>query len=198
MYIIYLNNNFSDSLIYHIKTTDFYNDLLNKPELLNRMDTSNFPIDHPCYCVDRKKLPGTFTDETKGLAIREFVALRAKSYAYNLSGEEKIKAKGVRGHVVKNHMTIEDHKQCLFWDGPMVDDEKGRDIAIKQFKLFKSTGHTSSNQYTPFRVNISFRSFKHQMKSISTVKLALNRADDKRHVLEDQIHTLAHGHYSLQ
>eukprot|EP00102_Acyrthosiphon_pisum_P017244 XP_008188546.1 PREDICTED: uncharacterized protein LOC103310883 [Acyrthosiphon pisum] len=184
---------------YNSMTSDFYADLLNNPDLLQRMDTSNLPINHPCYCVDRKKLPGTFTDETEGQAITEFVALRAKSYAYNLSGVEKIKAKGVKGHVVKNHMSLADHKQCLLWDGTTVDSDTGRGIAIKQFELFKSTGHTSSTkQYTPYRVNISLRYFKHQMKSISTVKLASNRSDDKRIVLENQINTLALGHYNLE
>lgn len=197
--LTYEYNFFSDSLIYYIKTSDFYADLLNNPDLIQRMDTSNLPINHPCYCVDRKKLPGTFTDEAEGQAIIEFVALRAKSYAYNLSGVEKIKAKGVRGHVVKNHMSLADHKQCLFGDGTTVDSDTGRATALKQFELFRSTGQSSSTkQYTPFRVNISLRSFKHQMKSISTVKLALNRSDDKRIVLENQINTLAHGHYSLE
>lgn len=172
---------------------------MNNPELLQRMDTSNFSIDHPCYCIDRKKLPGTFTDECKGIAIRQFIALRAKSYAFNLAGVEQIKAKGIRGHVVKNHLSISDHKKCLFWKGAMIDDKSARSMAINQSELFKSIGHTSStNEYTPFRVNNSFRSYNHQMKTISTVKLALNRSDDKRHVLDDQIHTLAHGHYRIE
>ncbi|XP_022179328.1 uncharacterized protein LOC111039957 [Myzus persicae] len=189
----------TDSLIYNIKSEDYYNDLLNNPDLLQRMDTSNFSSDHPCYCIERKKLPGTFTDECKGVAIREFIALRAKSYAYNLAGDEKIIAKGISGHVVKNHLSIADHKKCLFWDSPMIDEQSARSMAINQSVLFKSIGHTSSsNEYTPFRVNNSFRSYKHQMKTISTVKLALNRSDDKRHVLDDQIHTLAHGHYRIE
>jgi len=40
--------------------------------------------------------------------------LKAKSYAYVIARDEIIKAKGVRGHVVKNHMSFEDHKVCLF------------------------------------------------------------------------------------
>jgi len=53
--------------------------------------------------------------------ITEFCALRAKSYAFNIYdrpedednkvGEEKIKAKGVRSHMVKNHMTLKDHRK---------------------------------------------------------------------------------------
>jgi hypothetical protein len=65
------------------------------------MDTSNFPTDHSCYCVDRKKIPETFTDETCSKAIHEFISLRAKSYAYNLAGTENIKSKGIRRHVIK-------------------------------------------------------------------------------------------------
>ena len=57
---------------------------------------------------------------------------------------------------------------------------------------------TAINEYTPFRVNKSFRSFKHEMKTIASVKLALNRSDDKRVVLDDQIHTLAYGHYAIK
>jgi len=164
------------------------------------MDTSNLPIDHPCYCVERKKLPGTFTDETNGHAIREFIALRAKSYAYNLAGVENIKSKGIRHHVVKNHLTMSDHKKCLFWNGAPPETDRARHLAVEQSKQFELTGVTSTttNKYTPFRVNKSLRSFKHEIKSISTVKLALNRSDDKRIVCEDQIHTIAYGHYLIK
>jgi hypothetical protein len=94
-------------------------------------------------------------------------------------------------------MTLEDYKQCLFWDGSMA--RNARELAINQFNAFKCTGQKSStNQYTPYRVNISLRSFKHQMKSISTVKLALNRFDDKGLVLENQINTRTHGHYRIE
>ncbi|KAF0699332.1 Uncharacterized protein FWK35_00034812, partial [Aphis craccivora] len=78
------------------------------------MDTANLPRDHPCYIAERKKIPGLFSDETDGRIMREFCALRAKSYSYILEDKEKIKAKGIRGHIVRNHMTFQDHKRCLF------------------------------------------------------------------------------------
>lgn len=90
------------------------------------MDTANLPRDHPCYVAERKKVPGFFSDETDGHIMTEFCALRAKSYAYNTGeederkynddkiGGEKIKAKGIRQHVVKNHMSLADHVKCLF------------------------------------------------------------------------------------
>jgi len=63
-----------------MKTENFYTDLLNnKLNLLKRLDTLNLPIDHPCHCVDRKKIPGTFTDETEGIFIKEFIAFIANS-----------------------------------------------------------------------------------------------------------------------
>jgi len=134
------------------------------------MDTANLPRDHPCYNATKKKVPGYFSDETDGGTISEFVALRAKSYAYILEGEEKIKAKGIRGHVVKNHMTFSDHKKCLF-------------------------GDTTLESYT---ANVSIRSFKHRIKTIISNKLTYNNFDDKRVILDDQIHTLAYGHYRIE
>jgi len=74
------------------------------------MDTANLPNNHPCYVVDRKKSPGFFSDEVDGNFITH---LCVKSYAFNVYareenredrvGGEKIKAKGIRAHVVKNH-----------------------------------------------------------------------------------------------
>ncbi|XP_060867201.1 uncharacterized protein LOC132942650 [Metopolophium dirhodum] len=174
----------TDSLVYHINTKDFYEDLTINSNLLDRMDTSDLPKDHPCYIAERKKIPGLFSDETKGAIMTEFCALRAKSYAYNIYageedeqkdkddrvGGENIKAKGIRRHVVKNHMSLADHVKCLFSD-------------------------ESLDKYTE---NVSIRSFKHQLMTINTRKLTYNNYDDKRVILEDKIHTLAHGHYSIK
>lgn len=160
--------------MYLVTVKDFYADVL-KNGLLEKMDTSNFPPNHPCYRTERKKVPGTFTDETGGKFIWEHVALRAKSYGFNLCGDEIIKAKGVTKTVVKNHLSIEDHKKCLF---------AGMD--------------NGASDLCPYRDMRSFRSYHHEIKTILTRKLALNRKDDKRIVLEDQIHTLAYGHYSIK
>ncbi|KAE9521340.1 hypothetical protein AGLY_018262 [Aphis glycines] len=161
----------TDSLVYHIMTDNFYNDLVNNPILLDRMDTSNLPTTHPYYIAERRKIPGFFSDETDGLIITEFCALRAKSYAYKINGEEKIKAKGIRGHVVKNHMSFDHHRQCLFGE---LDFETCR------------------------QQNVSIRSFRHQLVTLTTNKMTYNCFDDKRVMLEDNIHTYAHGHYKIQ
>lgn len=117
-----------------------------------------------------KKVPGTFTDETGGSSIREQIALRAKSYGYDLAGEETIKAKGVSKAVVNHHMKIGDYKKCLFGE---------------------------NGEFNPKRDMVSFRSYKHKVKTITTSKLALNRYDDKRFILENRIDTLPWGHYRI-
>lgn len=165
---------FPDSLVYNINTKDFYADLINSTDLFSQMDTADLPEEHPCFTDLRKKVPGYFSDEVKGDTILEFIALRAKSYSYKIDrvGKNiKIKAKGVRGHVVKNHMSFDDHKRCLF-----ATNEEGCGIG-----------------FDPYKVNISIRSFKHNLKSIKTKKLAYNREDDKRIILDCQIHTSAYG-----
>ncbi|XP_022182618.1 uncharacterized protein LOC111042348 [Myzus persicae] len=157
----------TDSFVYYIQTDDFYKDLENNSDLHDRMNTSDLPQDHPCYISERKKIPGLFSDETMGEVMTHFCALRAKFYSYKLNGKEKIRAKGIRGHVVKNHMNFNDHYRCLFGDSTL-------DTMTK---------------------NVSIRSFKHELKTIKSIKLTYNSFDDKRVILEDKIHTLAYGHY---
>uniref|UniRef100_A0A2S2QWX9 Uncharacterized protein n=1 Tax=Sipha flava TaxID=143950 RepID=A0A2S2QWX9_9HEMI len=134
------------------------------------MDTANLPRDHPCYIAKWKKISGMFSDETDGKTMTEFIALRAKSYSYILVNKEKIKAKDIRGHVVKNHMSFNYHKQCLFGD----------------------------LNFNVYRENVSIRSFNHNIMTIKSNKLTYNSYDDKRYVLKDQIHTLPHGHYKIK
>jgi len=62
------------------------------------------------------------------------------------------------------------HRKCLF-------DEEGVEL---------------------YRENVSIRSFNHQLMTIKTRKLTYNNYDDKRVVLEDKIHTFAHGHYCIE
>jgi len=58
--------------------------------MFERIDTSNLPQDHSCYFIGRKKIPGYFSDETDGHVMTYFVALRAKSYAYEIAKKEEI------------------------------------------------------------------------------------------------------------
>jgi hypothetical protein len=160
----------TDSLAYEIKTDDFYADI--NGDVADRFDTSEYPKDHPS-CIQtgvNKKVIGMFKDETAGKQIEEFVGLRAKLYSYKMheDGGEHKKCKGVKKYVVKKTITHNDYKDCLF---------------------------TKREQRRKMNV---FRSHLHDIYTEEVNKIALSADDDKRIIMNDGIHTLAHGHYSVR
>jgi hypothetical protein len=172
----------TDSLCYLIKTNDLYEDL-KEPILQKNIEFSNYPKSHPLYNCDRKKKVGIFQDESVEQEfgktevmkiISEYVGHRAKAYANNVYVIEKEqysckkKAKGVPSRHIKERVTFDDYKKCL----------------INKEKI------TLDNIY-------SFRSIKLTNYSIQQSKVALCCNDDKRVILEDNIHTLAYGHYKI-
>ena len=111
---------------------------------------------------------GMFKDEAGGEAIDEFVGLRAKLYSYKMfEGEESKRCKGVKKSVVKKSIAHEDCKKCLF---------------------------TGKEQLRKMNV---IRSHMHEVYTEEVNKIALCPSDDKRHILEDGVHTLALGHYRI-
>jgi hypothetical protein len=84
---ISLINTDTDSLLYRIKTNDFFNDL--KYDLLKHFDTSNYPHNHSCFNSNNESIPGYFKDELKSGIMTEFVSLRPKLYAYTVNGVQR-------------------------------------------------------------------------------------------------------------
>ena len=70
----------TDSLVYHIKTEDFYADIANDVE--ERFDTSGYIPDRPLPIGKNKKVIGLMKDELGGTIMTEFVSLRPKLYSY--------------------------------------------------------------------------------------------------------------------
>ena len=66
----------TDSLIYSIKTEDFYKDIADDVEA--RFDTSGYIPDRPLPVGLNKKVIGLMKDELGGEIMREFISLRAK------------------------------------------------------------------------------------------------------------------------
>ncbi len=159
----------TDSLMYEIKTDDFYRDISNDVERL--FDTSDYPKDHPSGIRTgvNKKVIGMFKDEVCGKQIEEFVGLRAKLYSYKMfdDGIEEKKCKGIKKSVVKKNITHDDYKDCLF---------------------------TRRERYR--RMNV-IRSYHHDIYTEEVNKVALSADDDKRVIMEDGIRTLAYGHYRI-
>ena len=105
----------TDSLVYEIKTEDFYADIVN--DVPARFDTFGCIPYRPLPIGLNKKVIGLTKDELGGAMMTKFVALRPKLYSYKkLDGLEGNKCKGIKKCVVKKTLTFEDYKTCLFND----------------------------------------------------------------------------------
>ena len=105
-----------------------------------------------------------FKDELGGKIIKEFCALRAKTYSYLMGDDSEVKkAKGTKKCVIKRELMFENYKDCLFNDK----------IILKSQQRFKSDHH---NVYTE-EIN----------------KIALSSNDDKRLQTSDKITTYPYG-----
>ena len=63
----------TDSLIYSIRTEDFYKDIADDIEA--RFDTSGYVLDRPLPVGKNKKVIGFMKDELGGEIMKEFVSL---------------------------------------------------------------------------------------------------------------------------
>ena len=152
----------TDSLMYEIKTKDFYKDIY--IDVKNKFDTSDYPSDHPSGIITgaNKKVIGMFKDEVAGKQITHFVGLRPKLYSFKIEEESEVrKCKGIKKNVIKKKLDFDDYVKCLF-----SGEKKLRSMKI-------------------------IRSEKHDIYSKEVNKIALSNEDDKRHVLKDKIYTLA-------
>ena len=154
-----------DSLVYDIKTEDFYKDTANDVEA--RFDTSGYSKTNfrPLPIGLNIKVIGLMKADSGGKIMTEFVALRPKLCSYKkLDGSEDKKCKGIKKCVVKKTLTFKDYKTCLFSDS------------------------------TEYKSQLMLRSSRHEVYTIEVNKAALNRDDDKRISRKDGISTFARGH----
>ena len=153
----------TDSFVIYIKTV-FYKDIANDIE--RWFDTSNYDKNNerPLLIGKKKKVIGLFTDELGGKIMTEFVALRAKAYAYLMEdGSEHKKAKGTKKCVIKRELMFENYKDSLFNDK----------IILQSQQRFKS----DHNKVYTEEIN----------------KIALSSNDDKRLQTFDKITTYPYG-----
>ena len=158
----------TDSLVYDIKTEDFYEDIADDVEA--RFNTSGYSKTdfRPVPIGINKKVIGLMKDELGFKIMTEFVAFRPKLYSYKkLDGVEDKKCKGIKKCVVKKTLIFEDYKTCLFSDS------------------------------TEYRSQLMFRSSKQEVHTIEVNKVTLKRDDDKRISRKDGISTFARGHKDL-
>ena len=96
----------TDSFMIHIETNDFFEDIADDVD--KWFDTSKYDknINRPLPIGKNKKVIGKFKDELNGMIMTEFIALRAKTYAFVQINEENEleehkKANGTKKCVIK-------------------------------------------------------------------------------------------------
>jgi hypothetical protein len=117
------------------------------------------------YDNTNNKVIGKFKDECPNSPIIEFFGLRSKVYSYVTENDENCKKnKGIKKSVVEKFITHNDYKNCLF------------------------------NNDIKYVVQNTFRSYKHNIYTVSQRKKALSSNDDKVYICDNNIDTLTHGH----
>ena len=156
----------TDSYVIQTMTDDVYKDF---NDIKQHMDFSDYPVEHPCHDKTNKKVLGMFKDECSSKIITKFIALKPKSYAFTIHGEddEHKKSKGVVKHKVKKELSYQNYHEALF----------------------QNKKHEISYNF--------IRSRNHQLFSMSQVKQSLSNFENKRHYL-DAFTSLPYGHYNLR
>ena len=111
-----------------------------------------------------KNLIGLFKGELKGKIMKEFCALRARTYTYLMDDDnEKKKAKGIKKCVIKRRLMFENYKDSLF------------------------------NNKTILKSQLRFKSDHHDVYTEEVNKIALNSNDDTRLQTFDRVTTYPYG-----
>ena len=161
----------TDSFIIYIKTEDFYRDI--EDDVEKRFDTSDYKVDRSLPTGKNRKVIGLTKDELGGMIMTEFVALRPKTYAYQIDDynddddddDNKLKkTKGTKKCVIKKELKFNNYKDCLLNDKAL----------LKSQQRFKSE---LNDVYTE-DVN----------------KIALSSNDNKRLIASDKITTYPYGY----
>ena len=147
-------------------TKDLYADM---DSFKDRLDTANFPTDHPCFSLDNDRRIGYFKDECAAVQPLEFVGLRAKMYSLLMpeGHSDKQTAKGVQRAYAKQNIKHMHFVECL------------------------------NGEKIPKALYYNIRSNNHVLKTVLIMKESLSAYDDKRYILVDGIESLSYGHYKI-
>ena len=154
----------TDSFVINIFTEDFFKVINNDVE--RWFDTSNYEKNdkRPFQIGMKKKVIGLFKDELEGKIMKEFCALRAKSYTYLMDDDnEKKKAKGIKKCIIKRRLMFENYEDSLF------------------------------NDKTILQSQLILKSDYHDVYTEEVNKIALSSNDDKRLQTFDRVTTYPYG-----
>ena len=90
----------TDSFVMHMKTEDFYRDIVDDVE--KRLNTSNYEVNRPLPTGKNINVIRLMKDELGGRIMPEFVTLRPKTHSYLMdNGGSDKKAKGTKKCLIK-------------------------------------------------------------------------------------------------
>ena len=150
----------TDSFVLNIFTEDFFEDINNDVE--RWFDTSNYDCNdkRPLPMGMNKKVIGMLKDKLGGKIMKEFCALRAKTYTYLMDDDsEKKKAKGIKRCLIRRRLMFENYEDSLF------------------------------NNRTILKSQLRFKSDHHNVYTKEVNKIALNSNYDKRLQTFDRVTT---------
>ena len=153
----------SDSFVINIFTKDFFEDI--NIDFERWFDTSNYDEndERPLQIGVNKKVIGIFKD-LPGKIMKEFCALRAKTYTYLMEDDsEHNKAKRSKKCMIKRRLMFENYKDSFF------------------------------NDKTKMRSQLRFKIDLHNVYTEEVNKIALSSNDDKRLQTLDRITTYPYG-----
>ena len=154
----------TDSFVINIFTEGFFEDINNDVE--RWFDTSNCDKNDktPLPMGMNKKVIGLFKDKLGGKMMKEFCALRSKTYTYLMDDDtEHKKAKRTRKCIIKRRLMFENYKDSLF------------------------------NNKTILKSQLRFKSDLHNVYTEEVNKIALGSNDDKRLQTFDKVTTYPYG-----
>ena len=151
----------TDCLFLSVKTKDIYEDMR---EIIDELDTSDYPKDHELQSNKNKKVIGKFKDELNGKIMNEVVFLKSKAYSFTLSDLSEVKKlKGIGKSTINKDVRFDDYKDCLF------------------------------NSRTKMNKMYTLNSDKHEMYVNEVNKISMSPFDDKRYILDNGIDTQPFG-----
>jgi hypothetical protein len=171
----YVKNLFgSDCELVFTDTDSLYYSIRNREKPLEELfqnkkyfDLSNFPPTSPFHSLVNKRRPGAFKHETAIDPVCHFIGLRSKMYATKHCSEVCIKKGKGLPRRVLRDIRFDNYVQAL--ENPAKNVCKYRAIRSKRHALF----------------------------TVEESKVSLSAFDDKRYLLDDGIHTLAHNHWRI-
>ena len=199
---------------------DLYRDLAS-PELYGHFDFSDYPTTHPLHSAANAKVAGKFKDD-KATLILEFVGIRAKMYSLQFASHEEVTAGSNVEQLVRQYeagkvkkgftadgttIGVKTIAYLRPHGGELVEDpmelsayesitSKGikKSIAAAELRHHHFKECLLQNMAAPSVSIPSLRSVNHRVFMFDQEKVTLDPLGDKRHALENGLHTLAHGH----